>query len=160
MMVQKTRFAIVLCVMVMAVHTVKAQCRDLDTQKLAELLVKEKKAGTLNDSLFTDFFRCCGLQYGELPNGHGKRGYHKQYSYLDEPYTMTITMRTRKTDDGKLHRSISITVGEHGTWWWMILKLQAFGMKKEGGGEDWQHADLKGKGLFCGTGVNSLTIGY
>ena len=22
------------------------------------------------------------------------------------------------------------------------------------------HADLKGKGLYCGTGVNSMTIGY
>jgi len=159
-MVQKVSFAIMLCVMVMTVHTVKAQCRDLDTQKLAELLVKEKKAGTLNDSIFTDFFRNCGLQYGKFPNGQGKREYHKQYSYLDEHYAMTITMRTRKTDDGKNHRSISIAVGEHGTWWWMILKLQAFGMKKEEGGEDWQHADLKGKGLFCGTGINSMTIGY
>ena len=160
MMVQKSRFAIVLCVMVMAVQTVKAQCRDLDTQKLAELLVKEKKAGTLNDSIFMDFFKSCGLQYGELPNRHNIRGYHKQYSYLDGPYTMTITMRTRKTDDGKHHRSISIAVGEHGTWWWMMLKLQAFGMKKEGSGDVWYHADLKGKGLFCGTGVNSMTIGY
>ena len=159
-MVQKVRYPIVLCVMVMAVQTVKAQCRDLDTQKLAELLVKEKKAGTLNDSIFIDFFRICGLQYGELPNSHGKRGYHKQYYYLDEPYAMTVTMRTRKTDDGKNHRSISVAVGEHGTWWWMMLKLQAFGMKKEGGGDVWYHADLKGKGLFCGTGVNSMTIGY
>ena len=60
-MVQKVRYPIVLCVMVMAVQTVKAQCRDLDTQKLAELLVKEKKAGTLNDSIFMDFFKSCGL---------------------------------------------------------------------------------------------------
>ena len=50
--------------------------------------------------IITDFFSNCGLQYGELPHGYGKRGYHKQYSYLDEPYAMTITMHTRETDDG------------------------------------------------------------
>ena len=157
-MEQKVRFAMMLCVMVMAVHTVKAQCRDLDTQKLAELLVKEKKAGTLNDSIFMDFFRSCGLQYRELYSGHGQREYHKQYSYHDRPYTMTITMRTRKTDDGKHHRTISIAVGENHTWWWMIVKLKAFGMKMKEGQGDFH--DLKGKGLFAGTGTNSIAIGY
>ena len=67
---------------------------------------------------------------------------------LTRPYAMTVTMRTRKTDDGKNHRSISVAVGEHGTWWWMMLKLQAFGMKKEGGGDVWYHADLKERAVL------------
>ena len=40
----------------------------------------------------------------------------------------------------------------------MDLRLQAFGMNMKEGQGDFH--DLKGKGLFAGTGSNSLAIGY
>ena len=157
-MIQGFKLAIALCLMVLMAHTAKAQSSELDIQKLAELLVKEKKAGAQNDTIFTDFFRSCGLQYGKLPKGHGEMGFFKEYSFKGESYTMTVSFLPTYEDKGKIHRSLRITTGEHHTWWRMILKLQAFGMKmKEGQGD--RH-DLKGKGLFAGTGTNSIAIGY
>ncbi len=85
-------------------------------------------------------------------------GYFKEYSLGGKSYTMTVSFLPINDDEGKGHRLISITTGEHHTWWWMVLRLQAFGMKlKEGQGD--RH-DLKGKGLFAGTGTNSIAIGY
>ena len=157
-MKRNIRLLVMLLIIMLAVHTAEAQCRDLDTQKLAELLVNEKKAGALNDSVFTDFFRSCGLQYGQLPKGHGEMGFFKKYSLRGKSYTMTVSFLPTYEDKGKNHRLLRITTGEHHTWWWMILKLKAFGMKmKEGQGD--RH-DLKGKGLFAGTGTNSIAIGY
>ena len=71
---------------------------------------------------------------------------------------MTVSFHPNYEDKGKIHRSLRITTGEHHTWWRMILKLQAFGMKMKEGYDN-RH-DLKGKGLFAGTGSNSLAIGY
>ena len=157
-MKQDIRLLVMLLMIMLAAYTAKAQCRDLDTQKLAELLVKEKKAGVQNDSVFTDFFRSCGLQYGKLSKGRGEMGFFKKYSLKGESYTMTVSFLPTNEDKGKNHRLLRIITGEHHTWWWMILKLQAFGMKmKEGQGD--RH-DMKGKGLFAGTGTNSIAIGY
>ena len=122
------------------------------------MLKLEKKTGVQNDSLFTAYFNTCGLQYGRLPKGHGEMGYFKEYSLGGKSYTMTVSFLPINDDEGKCHRLINITTGEHHTWWWMVLRLQAFGMKmKEGQGD--RH-DLKGKGLFAGTGTNSIAIGY
>ena len=149
---------VMLLMIMLAAHTAKAQSREFDIQKLAELLVKEKKAGVQNDSVFTDFFRSCGLQYGKLPKGHGEMGFFKKYSFKGESYTMMVSFHPTYEDKGKIHRSLKITTGEHHTWWRMILKLQAFGMKMKEGYDN-RH-DLKGKGLFAGTGTNSIAIGY
>lgn len=154
---KKIKMLMILGMMLMSQAT-NAQCRDLDTKELAEMLRMEKKTGVQNDSLFTAYFNTCGLQYGRLPKGHGEMGYFKEYSRGGKSYTMTVSFRPIDSDKGGNHRLIGITTGEHGTWWWMVLRLQAFGMKmKEGQGD--RH-DLKGKGLFAGTGSNSLTIGY
>ena len=157
-MKQNIRLLVTLFLIMLAVYTAKAQSHELDIQKLAELLVKEKKAGVRNDSVFTDFFRSCGFLYGRLPNGHGKMGYFKKYSFKGESYTMMVSFLPTYEDKGKIHRSLDITMGEHHTWWRMILKLQAFGMKMKEGFSN-RH-DLKGKGLFAGTGTNSIAIGY
>lgn len=154
---KKIRILLLLGMMLMS-QAINAQCRDLDTKKLAEMLKLEKKTGVQNDSLFTAYFNTCGLQYGRLPKGHGEMGYFKEYSLGGKSYTMTVSFLPINDDEGKGHRLISITTGEHHTWWWMVLRLQAFGMKmKEGQGD--RH-DLKGKGLFAGTGTNSIAIGY
>ena len=154
---KKIKMLMILGMMLMSQAT-NAQCRDLDTKELAEMLRMEKKTGVQNDSLFTAYFNTCGLQYGQLPNGHREMGFHKKYTLNGKSYTMTVSFRPIDSDKGENHRLIRITTGEHGTWWWMVLRLQAFGMKmKEGQGD--RH-DLKGKGLFAGTGSNSLTIGY
>ena len=158
-MKQKMKFLVVLCcMMLLTSQATKAQCRDLDTKELAEMLNTEKKAGVQNDSLFTAYFNTCGLQYGQLPNGHREMGFRKKYTLNGKSYTMTVSFRPIDSDKGENHRLIRITTGEHGTWWWMILRLQAFGMNMKEGQGDFH--DLKGKGLFAGTGSNSLTIGY
>lgn len=157
-MKRNIRLLVTLLMIMLAVHTAEAQCCDFDTQKLAELLVKEKKAGALNDSVFTDFFRSCGLQYGKLSKGRGEMGFFKNYSLKGDSYTMTVSFLPTYEDKGKNHRLLRITTGEHHTWWWMILKLKAFGMKMKEGQLD-RH-DMKGKGLIAGTGTNSIAIGY
>ncbi len=86
--------------MMLMPQAIKAQCCAVDTQKLAELLVKEKKAGVLNDSVFTDFFKNYGLQYSRLTNGHGEIGFFKKYSHKGESYTMTVSFLPTYEDKG------------------------------------------------------------
>jgi hypothetical protein len=72
---------------------------------------------------------------------------------------MVVTMRTRN-EDGKSHRVIDIQLGEHGTMWWMVVTLKSFGLKVTMGEDDMFHMDMKGKGLYAETGINSISLGY
>ena len=126
--------------------------RDLDTKKLAELLVKEKKAGVPNDSVFADFFHRCGMEYGELPKEYRDfleykyyvwEGYYKIYSG-QKAFIKAISVYD-KSEDGKLHHTIGIAFPERDTnrLQWKTVQLRAFGMKDVGSGT----SILEGKGL-------------
>ena len=46
---------------------------------------------------------------------------------------------------------------DHTMIWWMVVELKKFGLKQTEG--DGEFTDLKGKGLFAGTGSKSISIG-
>ena len=129
----------------------KYDMRDLDTKKLAELLVKEKRVGEPNDSAFADFFRRCGMEYGELPEVdsfleykyHVSEGYYKMY--LEGPFIMAISVYD-KSEDGKLHHTIAISFprGDTNRLQWMTVQLRAFGMREVRS----EAVKLEGKGLL------------
>ena len=123
---------------------------DFDTKELAELLVKEKRAGESNDSTFADFFRRCGMEYGELPEGdsfleykyHVSEGYYK--IYLEKTYIKVISIYD-KSEEGKLHHTIAISFprGDTNRLQWMTVQLRAFGMRDVRS----EAVKLEGKGL-------------
>lgn len=110
--------------------------RDFDIKELAELLVKEKRVGEPNDSAFADFFRRCGLEYGELPKCdsyleykyHVREGYYK--IYIDKSFIKAISVYY-KSEDGKLHHTIAIAFPKDDIdrLQWMTVQLRVFGMK-------------------------------
>lgn len=137
-----------------------AQCRDLDVKELAKLLVQEKKAGMQDDVPFLNLFTKSGLTASQERKHYEGETYSKDYNdCFGKIYKMVVTMRTRN-EDGKSHRVIDIQLGEHGTMWWMVVTLKSFGLKVTMGEDDMFHMDMKGKGLYAGTGINSISLGY
>ena len=132
--------------------------RDFDTKELAELLVKEKRAGEPNDSAFADFFRRCGLEYGELPKGDSfleykylvREGYYK--IYIDKAFIMAISVY-HESEDGKLHHTIAIAFPKDDIdrLQWMTVRLRALGMKDVRSNA----IKLEGKDL-CGLGMRGF----
>lgn len=125
---------------------------DFDTKELAELLVSEKRAGVANDSVFANFFRSCGMEYGDMPKEfshylehkfHEMKGYYKIYSGKNS-YIKAISVY-EKSEDGKMHHTIGIEFPKEDTnrLQWMTVKLRAFGLKDERS----EAVKLKGKGL-------------
>jgi len=55
------RYLLVLCLIAFASVAVKAQYRGLDTKRIAEMLVNEKKAGKMNDSSFVVYLDSLGF---------------------------------------------------------------------------------------------------
>lgn len=110
--------------------------RDFDIKELAQLLFNEKRTGVTNDSSFIDFFQRCGMQYGELPDGHGNKGFFKIYS--DGSVMKAVSLRKEYTD-GKRTHFILIKFPKRDTnrLQWMIVQLRAFGMRDLRGGEGW-----------------------
>ena len=58
----------------------KYDMSDFNIKELAEMLVKEKKAGVSNDSVFADFFRLCGMEYGVFPE--------ERHGYLEHKFNI------------------------------------------------------------------------
>ena len=129
--------------------------RDFDTKELAELLAKEKKDGKLNDSAFADFFRRCGMEYGELPKeynstDYSRNGYYKIYSE-QEPFIKAIC-DYKKGNNGKIVRFVRVNFHEKDTnrLQWMIVRLRAFGMMDVNGEARGErvYADMGGYDAF------------
>ena len=129
--------------------------KDFDTKELAELLVKEKKAGEPNDSAFAVFFQQSGMEYGELPNERGKEGFYKTYSNRNY---LKVVSDYRKDGNEKKHHSVKIYFPENDTdrLQWMIVQLRAFGMKDVKS----EAVKLEGKGLKCFGMPGLLEISY
>lgn len=62
---------------------------------------------------------------------------------------VTLTSQVDK-EDGKMLRSISIQATNHTIIWRIVKELNDFGVKRKA--EQGDFMDLKGKGLFAGTG--------
>lgn len=128
----------------------KYDMRDLDTKELAELLMKEKRVGVPNDSAFADFFRRCGMEYGELPEGdrfleykyHVSEGYYKIYK---EKASIKAISVYYKSEEGIIHHTIAISFpkGDTNRLQWMTVQLRAFGMRDVRS----EAVKLEGKGL-------------
>jgi len=159
---------------IMAGVTTNAQRRsDVMPQPkvLANMMLQEKKAGKLDDAPYIAYLvdslgytlkvdsaemRRMGRYYQQYYQRAVKRGYIGKV--LTKSYVQ-VELRSQDRDDGKLLRSIEIktdlTMGS--MIWWVVVELKKFGLKQtEGGGN---FIDLKGKGLFAGTGSESISIG-
>ncbi len=131
---------------------------DFDTKELAELLVKEKRAGESNDSAFADFFRRCGMEFGELPEGdnfmeykyHVSEGYYKIYK--GKAFIKAISVYD-KSEEGNLHHTIAISFprGDTNRLQWMTVQLRACGMRDVKS----EAVKLEGRGLH-GSGMRGF----
>lgn len=156
----KQKLLTLCCLLLMSVTVANAQYKGLDTKRLAEILSKEKKTGIVDDSVFVIYLDSLGFKKSEQVDNRYRRGsalsFYKKAKNRNKEFDIIVRLITRDDDDTIGH-SIDIKAEDNGTWWWMIIQLKKFGMKvTEGDGE---FMDLKGKGLFAGTGHCSLTIG-
>ena len=129
--------------------------QDIDIKELAQLLVEDKKSGEPNDSTFVDFFLRCGMEYGELPDGSGMKGFCKNYA---NGSFIIITSECGEFEEGVNHHKIDIHLNSNDTdrLQWMIVQLRAFGMKDV----ESEAVKLEGEGLSCIGLPGQLTIGY
>lgn len=133
--------------------TVMAQYRGLNPKVLAEMLVKEKKAGVVDDTTFLAYLDSIGFQQ---TNERGAKAYAKTVGKGGRAQTVKVAISQMKKN-GKVCHSLKITTDNHDTWWWMVVQLRDFGMKSKE--QEGAYMDLEGNGLFAGTSMNNINLG-
>ena len=168
---------VIVCLFLMTTMTTKAQRRnDVMPQPkvLAEMMLQEKKSGRLDDAPYIAYLvdslgytmkvdsaqmRRMGKYYQDMV----KRGYvSKVFTKVvnrssNRNFAIQVELRSKDEDDGKLLRSIEIKPTNSSMIWWVVVELKEFGLKQTEG--EGNFIDLKGKGLFAGTGSESISIG-
>lgn len=164
---------VTLGLLLMITVTTKAQRRsELMPQPkiLAEMMLQEKKSGRLDDAPYIAYLVDSlgytmkidstlmrrNQEYYQLAV---KRGYVGKVfiKSSNNSLAVQVELRSKDRDDGRLLRSIEIQPTDHTMIWWMVVELKKFGLKRTEGDGDF--TDLKGKGLFAGTGSKSISIG-
>lgn len=141
---------------------------------LANMMLQEKKTGKLDDTPYIAYLvdslgytlkidsvqiRRMGRYYQDLL----KRGYVSKVftkvvnSSSNRIFAVQVELRSKDEDNGNLLRSIEIKPTDHSMIWWVVIRLKEYGLKQTEGEGD--YIDLKGKGLFAGTGSESISIG-
>ena len=137
---------------------------------LANMMLQEKKAGVLDDAPYIAYLvdslgytlkidsaemRRYGKYYQEaVKNGHIGKVFTK---VLNHNSSIQLDLSSQDHDDGRLLRSIEIRPTDRTMIWWVVVRLKEFGLKQTEG--DGAFVDLKGKGLFAGSGSKSVSIG-
>ena len=142
---------------------------------LANMMLQEKKAGKIDDTPYIAYLvdslgytmsvdsvkmRRMGSENYQraLKRGHISKVFTKAANESSSRnYSVQIELSSKDEDDGKLLRSIQIKTTNHSMIWWVVVELKKFGLKQTEGEGDF--IDLKGKGLFAGTGLKSISIG-
>lgn len=159
---------LVVCLILFAAVSAKAQSKanELPQPKtLADMMLTEKKTGQFNDSLYVTYLvdslhfmqkemtRDEERRVRQLAASRGitQKAFVKNWerSEREESIELTISSQADK-ENGKMLRTISIQATNHTIIWRIVVGLKEFGMKQTEGNGDF--IDLKGKGLFAGTG--------
>ncbi len=165
--------AFFLGLLLMMTATTKAQRRSEvmpQPKVLAEMMLQEKKSGRLDDAPYIAYL-VDSLGYTMKIDSTMMRQNQEYYqravkrSYVgkvftkssDNNFAVQVELRSQDRDDGRLLRSIEIQPTDHTMIWWVVVELKKFGLKQTEGDGDFM--DLKGKGLFAGTGLKSISIG-
>ena len=162
------KLLLVVCLVLIAALSAKAQRRAdalPQPKMLADMMLTEKKAGQFNDSLYVTYlvdslhFIQKEMTWDEERRAHQLAAFRGitqnvfvknwERSGREESIELTISSQANK-ENGQMLRTISIQATNHTTIWWMLVRLKEFGMKQTEGEGDF--IDLKGKGLFAGTG--------
>lgn len=118
----------------------------LDINKIASMLISEKKSGKVDNASFVAYWESLGFQKDEQI---GKNQYFYKL-YLDdkkkEPLTVQITTRDNK-------RRFELNIKDNGFCWYHFIRLKKFGLKGP-------NAVAKGKGLTAMAGADFLWIEY
>lgn len=137
---------------------------------LADMMLKEKKVRVIDDAPYIAYLvdslgytlkidsaemRRYGIYYQEMV----KRGRIAKVftKLLNRNSSIQVELSSQDRDDGKLLRSIKIRPTDRTMIWWTVVKLKEYGLKQTEG--DGAFIDLKGKGLFAGSGSESIIIG-
>lgn len=168
---------VTLGLLLMMATTTKAQRRSEvmpQPKVLAEMMLQEKKSGSLDDAPYIAYLvdllgytmkvdsaqmRRMGKYYQDMV----KRGYvSKVFTKVvnrssNRNFAVQVELKSKDEDDGKLLRSIEIKPTNSSMIWWVVVELKEFGLKQTEG--EGNFIDLKGKGLFAGTGSESISIG-
>ena len=132
---------------------------------LADMMLMEKKAGQFFDSLYVTYLvDSLHFMRKEISRDEERRARQMaafrgitqnvfvknwERSGREESIELTLSSRVDK-EVGKMLRTISIKATNHTIIWQIVVGLKEFGMKQTEGEGDF--IDLKGKGLFAGTG--------
>ena len=164
----KVKILLVACLALFASVFAKAQ-RSADVlpqpKMLAEMMLTEKKAKHFNDSLYVSYIvDTLHFMQKEMTRDEERRvrqmaALHEmaqrvfvknlEKSGREESIELTLSSQVDK-EEGKMLRTISIQATNHTIIWWIVVRLKELGMKQTEGSGDF--IDLKGKGLFAGTG--------
>lgn len=137
---------------------------------LADMMLQEKKDGVIDDAPYIAYL-VDSLGYTLKIDSAEMRHYGKYYQemvkrgriakvftkVLNQNSSVQVELSSQDRDDGKLLRSIKIRPTDRTMIWWTVVRLKEFGLKQTEG--DGAFVDLKGKGLFAGSGSESIIIG-
>lgn len=142
------RYLLLLCLIAFTSVTVKAQYRGLDTKRIAEMLVNEKKTGQMNDASFVVYLDSLGFTAVK------RNGYQKEWTdKRGKKYPVNVLLLK-----GYGKRSVRIEMDDNGSIWWMVLKLKEFGLSESG--HDGSAVFMEGKGLHAMAFPDKLWLSY
>ena len=144
------RYLLVLCLIAFASVAVKAQYRGLDTKRIAEMLVNEKKTGQMNDASFVLYLDSLGFTAVK------RNGYQKEWTDTDKGVKKYLVNVLLLKEYKK--RSVRIEIDDNGSIWWMVLKLKEFGLRESG--HNGSAVFLEGKGLHAMAFPDKLWLSY
>ena len=159
---------LVVCLVLLVAVTAKAQ-RGAgvlpDARVLAKMMLAEKKARQFDESLYVNYLvDSLHFMQKEMTRDEERRArllteysgitekvFVKDWEKSGRKESMEVTLTSQvDKEDGKMLRSISIQATNHTIIWRIVKELNDFGVKRKA--EQGDFMDLKGKGLFAGTG--------
>lgn len=142
------RGLLVLCLIAFAPVAIQAQYRGLDTKRIAEMLVNEKKAGKMSDALFVTYLD--SLEFTAVKRNRYQREWTDKRG---KKYLVNVLLLKEYKK-----RSVRIEIDDNGSIWWMVLKLKEFGLRESG--HDGFAVFLEGEGLHAMALPDKLWLTY
>ena len=140
---------IVCCLLVFGQVRAMAQRFQPDPKRLVTMMLEEEKSGKMNDESYVSYLDSLGFKKTENDEVFRRGPVLVFEKELDKRCTVQVRLSVSNYD-GIDSRHVEIQATSHTLIWWMVVQLKDFGLKQTEGDGDF--LDLKGKGLYAGTG--------
>lgn len=136
-----------------------------DPKRLATMMLEEEKSGKIDDTPFVTYLDSLGFKQTKEVDMF-RRDTILVFEKELKRCTVQVRLSVNHIDGNSDSRIVKIQATSHTLIWWIVVQLKEFGLKQTGGEGDF--LDLKGKGLYAGTGsgrgkfagnLHSISIG-